>query len=196
MDLTLFLKRSSALEFFKPFVPKKYKASLTNLVSLVLTPQNELGWVLRIFNNGTILFSKKRFQETELDSLTGCKIIPYESAFMYENKVFLYKHNKVTKDYAIVFLKIVDSVVYPEQIFPDEDFHFCLVKDKENNIINCAWKSQEKFIPIFQEETKFNSKNVHFEPLNLDDEFIFLKRRWYLCTEKGKCILAELPLKS
>ena len=194
MDLNLFLKRSLALKFFKPYVPKKYKASLTNLVSLVLTPQNELGWVLRNFNNGTILFSKKRFQETELDSLTGCKIIPYESAFMYNNKVFLYKHNRATKDYTIVFLKIVASEIYPEQIFPDEDFHFCLVKDKQNNIINCAWKSHEKFIPIFQEEPNFNSKNVCFEPLQLDDEFIFQGRRWYLCTEKGKCLLAELPL--
>ena len=194
-SLTLFTKRSLALNFFKKHYCKRTRQCLSSLVYLILTPQKELGWAAKDLENGNLFFSKKREQETQLNSLENCQIISPESVFMYKGKVFWYKFNRVSKDYSIVYVRNVNSVTFAERIYPDETFQFCLVKDKQNNIINCAWVSKHKQIPIFQDEPEYKPKEVSFEPTTLGDEFIFLNKRWYTCTEKGKCILAELPLK-
>lgn len=198
-SLTLFTKRSLALDFFKKHYCKKTRHYLTSLVYLVLTPKEELGWVAKNLEAGKLFFSTKRNQETELANLNDCQIISLESIFLYKGKVFWYKFNKATKDYSIVFIRVVSSVSFAERLYPDMEFKFCLVKDKKNNIINCAWvafknEKIQKQIPIFQDETEYKAKDVFFEPLALDDEFRFLGKRWYTCTEKGKCVIAELPI--
>lgn len=200
-SLTLFTKRSLALDFFKRHYCKKTRQYLSSLVYLVLTPKEELGWVAKNFEAGKLFFSTKRNQETEIEfaKLHDYQIISPESVFVYKGKVFWYKFNKATRDYGIVFLRVINSVGFVEQIYPDMDFKFCLVKNQQNHIVNCAWVSFKKSsvvqqIPIFQDEPDYNVKDVFFEPYAMGDEFRFLNKRWYTCTEKGKCILAELPI--
>lgn len=198
-SLTLFTKRSLAMDFFKKHFQKRTRQYLSSLVYLVLTPQKELGWVAKNIEAGKFFFSSKRNQEIELQNLNNCQIISPESIFVYKGKIFWYKPNKIIKDYCIVFVKTVNSVEFAEKLYPDMDFRFCLVKDKLNNIINCAWVTFDgskvaQQIPIFQDEPEYNSKDVFFEPTAIGDEFFFLEKKWYTCTEKGKCVLAELPI--
>ncbi len=197
--LTLFTKRSMALDFFKKHYCKKTRNYLTSLVYLVLTPEKELGWAAKNLQAGKLFFSPQRNQEIELENLENCQIISPESVFFYKNKMFWYKLNKATKDYSIVYVKVINSVTFAERLYPDMEFKFCLVKDKKNNIINCAWvafknEKIQKQIPIFQDEPEYKAKDVFFEPTALGDEFRFLDKKWYTCTEKGKCLLAELPI--
>lgn len=198
-SLTLFTKRSSALNFFKKHYCRKTRQYLTSLVYLVLTSKEELGWVAKNFEAGKLYFSSERNQETELENLQNCQIISPESVFLYKGKVFWYKFNKVTKDYGIVFVKVINAVSFVEKIYPDMDFKFCLVKNNKNQIINCAWVAFDKTlivkqIPIFQDEQEYEVKDVLFEKYEMGNEFRFLDKRWYTCTEKGKCVLAELPI--
>ena len=197
--LTLFTKRSMALDFFKKHYCKKTRNYLTSLVYLVLTPEKELGWAAKNLQAGKLFFSPQRNQEIELENLENCQIISPESVFFYKNKMFWYKLNKATKDYSIVYVKVINSVTFAERLYPDMEFKFCLVEDKKNNIINCAWvafknEKIQKQIPIFQDEPEYKAKDVFFEPTALGDEFRFLDKKWYTCTEKGKCLLAELPI--
>ena len=192
--LKVFTKRSSALDFFKKHYCRKTRNYLTSLVQLIITPQQELGWVAKNFGSGKMFFSSRRDQEIEVENLGSCQVIQPESVFLYKGKIFWYKFNKVTKDYSIIFVKIIHSITFAEQLYPNETFKFCLVKNKQNNIINCAWVSDNRQIPIFQDEPEYNQQKVLLDPLSLGDEFYFLGKRWYSCTEKGKCILAELPL--
>lgn len=197
--LTLFTKRSLALDFFRKHYNKRTRGYISSLVYLILTPKKELGWVAKSPETGKYFFSKKREQEVEIENLDNCQIISPESIFLYKEKVYWYRFNKVTKDYNIVFVKMVDSITFAERLYPDTEFKFCLMKNGNNNIINCAWVAYEngiitKQIPVFQDEPSYKGKDISFEPINMGDEFFFMNRRWYTCTEKGKCLLAELPV--
>lgn len=197
MDIKVYSKRSLAMNFFKNHFTKKTKAYLSNLIYLVVTPTKELGWIAKAPDTGKMFLSDQKNKEKEISSMAGCTIISPETAFMFKKKVFLYKHNRITKDNSIVFLKMVYSVIYAEQLYPNTEFQFYLVKDEQEKIINCAWvglvDNKTVDIPIFQEEPEYDSKKIHLTALDLDEEFTFLGKRWYTCTEKGKCILAELP---
>ncbi len=193
-NLSLFTKRSVAIDFFKYHYAKKNRSYLINLIYLVLTPQKELGWVAKMPDTGKLFFSAKRNQETPIDSLKNYKIISPESVFLYKNHLFLYKYNRTTKDCYIVYLKTVNSVTYPERLFPEKDFKFCLVKNQQNQIINCAWVAEDTQLAVFQDEPQYNPKEIVLEPMELGKEFEFSGKKWYTCTEKGKCLLADLPI--
>lgn len=192
MELGIYYKRSLAMNFFRKHYSSRKRIDCFSLIHLIINPKKELGWIAKSANK--IFFSKEINKEIEINDLNGCKIIAPDSLFLFKGKIFFYKNNKTTKDYSIVFIKIVHSIAFAEQLYPNETFRFCVVKNKQNQIINCAWVSTKHHITIFQSEPDYDENEVIFEPKAMNEEFQFLNKKWYTCTEKGKWIVAELSM--
>lgn len=206
-QIKTYSKRSSAAEYFKQYF--KGRAALSDaktFSNLVLTTKDKLGWCCLIAGTKErrITFDKKsdKIAEPNYPYKTWYKIIQPDSSFIHQGHLFVYRKNKITSDYSIIPIHIVDSVKYVQKLDEDDNLSFRLyaVKTKKEKIINYAWaafnnKTMAAQYPVFQDEkTDYKPSEVSFIPLEYDDEFIFADNRWYVCTEGGHLALGRLPL--
>lgn len=206
-QIKTYSKRSAAAEYFrKYFKGRSASSDSKTFTNLVLTTKDELGWCCLI--SGTkerrITFGKGKDVVAEPNSpnRTWYKIIQPESSFIHRGHLFVYRGHKVSSDYSIVPVHIVDSVKYVQNLNQDEGltYRLCAVKTKKGEIINYAWAAFKDEVlaaqyPVFQDEKiDYKLNKVNFEIMEYDEEFIFADNRWYVCTEGGHLALGRLPL--
>lgn len=194
LAMDIFVKKSAAINYYRPQYTKKTREYLASLIYLAFSPKKELGWLAKNINEKYVLFSPKKNEEEKYAEATGFSIITPDSPFLYRGKVYMYKVYKFPKDNGIIELRNILSIRIAEQLYPEEQFAACLIKNKDGKIINCAWVSEKHHVTIFQDEPNYQLSEVTIEPLQFGKEFRLKNKKWYTCTEKGKCILSELPI--
>ena len=197
--LDLLASKSAVFEFFKSELGRRIVSEKKGNVFLALSPSDKLVWVYKNIQTGKSYLNCQLGEVVSISSLENYKIIPQGKMFFYRGDIMHYKPSRITKDCRITKIVNLFSVVSVRQLFPSIGFDFCLVKDEEGKIVNCALASFNgdvliQDVTVFRNEATYNSDEVTFEKVKLGDTFQYLGRKWYTCTEKGEVVLAELPM--
>lgn len=197
--LNLLASKSAVFDFFKSELGGRIVSEKKGSVFLALSPSDKLVWIYKNVQTGRIYLNYQLGKVISISSLANYKVVPQGKMFFYHGDIVHYKQSRATKDYRITKVVNLFSIVSVKQLFPHTSFDFCLVKDEQGKIVNCAWASFKgdiliKEVTVFRNEAAYNNDEVTFEKVKLGDTFQYLGRKWYTCTEKGEIILAELPM--